>query len=92
MLHKLLFSSMITLMILEIVSPIETHAINKNTLINRFCIASLRSKLKFYDKKKIGEISHFTCNCFSRKYKSGSSFRNSRDYCRKKAAEKYNLQ
>ena len=91
MIRKLLFSSMITLVILEITSPLEIKAEHKNTLINRFCIASLKSKLNSHDKKKLSEISHFTCECFSRKYKSGSSLKSSRDYCRNKAADKYNL-
>ena len=92
MLRNLLFSSMITLVILDIISPLRTQAEHNNTLINRFCISSLKSKLNFQDKKKFVEISHFTCECFSRKYKSGFSFKSSRDYCRKKAADKYNLQ
>ena len=92
MLRKLLFSSMITLITIEISIPLETQAEHKNNLINRFCIASLKSQLNLNDKKKLDEISHFTCECFSRKFKSGSSIKNSREYCRSKAAEKYNLQ
>ena len=83
---------MITLVILDISFPSETKAEHKNSLINRFCIASLKSQLNFKDKTKLEEISHFTCECFSRKFKSGSSIKNSREYCRSKAAEKYNLQ
>ena len=82
---------MITLVILELITPLRTQAEHKNSLINRFCLASLKSKLKLKDKKKLGEISHFTCACFSEKYKSGFSIKNSRDYCRNKAASKYNL-
>ena len=82
---------MITLVILDISFPLETQAEHKNTLINRFCIASLKSKLNLKDKKKLGEISDFTCDCFSKKYQSGSSIKTSRDYCRNKAAAKYNL-
>ena len=82
---------MITLLILDISSPLETQAEHKNNLINKFCIASLKSKLNFKDKKKSDEISHFTCECFSKKFKSGSSIKNSRDYCKDKAAAKYNL-
>ena len=92
MLRNLLFSSMITLVILDISSPLKTQAEHKNSLINRFCIASLKSKLNLKDKRKSSEISHFTCECFSRKYKSGSSIKSSRAYCRNKAADKYNLQ
>ena len=92
MLSKLLFSSMITLVILDISSPLETKAEHKNSMINRFCISSLKSQLNFKDETKLDEISHFTCECFSRKFKSGSSIKSSRDYCRNKAADKYNLQ
>ena len=82
---------MITLVILDISRPLETQAEHKNNLINRFCIASLKSKLKLTDKKMLGEVTHFTCECFSRKYKSGSSIKTSRDYCRNEAEAKYNL-
>ena len=92
MLRKLLFNSMITLVILDISRPLETQAEHKNNLINRFCIASLKSKLNFKDKKKLAEISHFTCECFSKEYKSGSSIKRSRSYCRDKASDRYNLQ
>ena len=83
---------MITLITLDINSPLETQAENKNNLINRFCIASLKSQLNLNDKNKLSEISHFTCECFSRKFKSGSSIKSSREFCRSKAADKYNLQ
>ena len=92
MLRKLLFNSMITLVTLDINSPLATQAEHKNSLINRFCIASLKSQLNFKNKKKLDEISHFTCECFSKKFKSGSSIKSSREYCRNKAADKYNLQ
>ena len=91
MVHKLFLSSLITLLILELNSPLENKAEHKNNLINRFCIASLKSKLKLNDKLKIDEISHFTCECFFKKYKSGNSIKRSRIYCRDKASEKYNL-
>ena len=91
MLRKLLFSSMITLVVLDISSPLQTQAKHKASLITRFCIASIKSKLNLTDKKKLGEVSHFTCECFSEKFKSGSSIKISREYCRKKAAAKYNL-
>ena len=83
---------MITLITLDISSPLATQAKHKNSLINRFCIASLKSKLKFKNKKELEEISHFTCECFSKKFKSGFSIKSSREYCRNKAADKYNLQ
>jgi len=63
----------------------------KNTLINKFCIATLKSKLDIKNKQSINEISDFTCECFFKKYKSGYSLKSSRIYCRDKASEKYNL-
>ena len=90
MLRKLLFSSMTTLLVFNINSPLETQA-KQNGMINKFCIASLKSRLKIKDKQKSVEIINFTCECFFEKYKSGSSIKKSRIYCRKKAAEKYNL-
>ena len=91
MLRKLFFSIIATLLILNINIPLKTQAKNKNSLINKFCIASLKSKLNFKDKKKSIEISNFTCDCFFKKYQSGSSMQTSRVYCKNKAAEKYNL-
>ena len=91
MLPKLLFSSVITLLIIEISNPLENKAAHKNNLINKFCIASLKSKLKYNDKQKLDEISHFTCECFLEKYSSGSSLKKSRIYCRDIAQEKFNL-
>ena len=94
MLHKLLFSSMITFIILNIFSPWKAQAgknINKNSLINKFCVASLKSKITTKNKEYLDEISNFTCDCFFRKYKSGYSLRKSRIYCKHKASEKYNL-
>ena len=91
MLRKLLFSSMTTLLIFNINSPLETQAKQKNSLINKFCIASLKSKLDFSDIQNPNEISSFTCQCFLKKYNSGNSIKSSRIYCRDKATEKYNL-
>jgi len=91
MVHKLFLRSIITLLILEISNPLEHKAAHKNNLINKFCIASLRSKLRFEDKQKVAEISHFTCECFFKKYSSGYSLKKSRNYCKEKASEKYNL-
>ena len=62
-----------------------------NSLINKFCIATLKSKLNINNKNNINEISDFTCDCFFKKYKSGNSLKSSRIYCRDKASEKYNL-
>ena len=63
----------------------------KNSLINKFCIATLKSKLDNKNRKNINEISDFTCECFFNKYNSGNSLKSSRVYCREKASEKYNL-
>ena len=91
MVYKLILRSMITLVILEISNPIEYKSAHKNNLINKFCIASIKSKFKFKDKEKSAKVSHFTCKCFFEKYKSGSSIKNSRIYCRDKSIEKFNL-
>tara|TARA_Y100001968_G_scaffold242552_1_gene226228 strand:- start:364 stop:612 length:249 start_codon:yes stop_codon:yes gene_type:complete len=82
---------MLILLILDISNPLEIDAGYNNSLINKFCIATLKAKLNFKDKQKLGEISNFTCDCFFKKYKSGSTIKSSRIYCRKKAADKYNL-
>ena len=63
----------------------------KNSLINKFCMASLKSKLDIKDKQNLDEISNFTCKCFFKKFNSGNSLKSSRIYCRNKASEKYNL-
>ena len=82
---------MITLLFLEIIVPLENKASHKNNLINKFCIASLKSKLRFKDKKKVDKISHFSCKCFIEKYNSGSSIKDSHIYCRDKSVEEFNL-
>ena len=91
MVYKIFLRSIITYLILIISSPLENKTAHKNNLINRFCIASIKSKLEFGDKKLLDEISHFTCKCFMERYRSGSSIKNSRDYCKDIATEKYNL-
>ena len=91
MLYKLIFSSITTLLILEMSNLLEIQAEHKNTLINKFCIASLKSKLNFKDGQKIDEISHFTCECFLEKFNSGNSIKDSRIFCKNKTADKYNL-
>ena len=63
----------------------------KNNLINKFCIATLQSKLDIKHKQNLNEISDFTCECFFKKFNSGNSLKSSRIYCRDKASEKYNL-
>ena len=70
---------------------LEIQAEHKNTLINKFCIASLKSKLDFKDAQKIDEISHFTCECFLKNFNSSNSIKDSRIYCKNKTADKYNL-
>ena len=69
----------------------ENTISTKNSLINKFCIATLKSKLDIKNKQNLNEISDFTCDCFFKKYNSGSSLKSSRVYCREKASEKYNL-
>ena len=91
MFRKLLINSILTLLILEISNPLENKAAHKNNLINRFCIASIKSKLKSKDKHTLDKISHFTCTCFFEKYSSGSSIKSSRIYCKDKAIEEFNL-
>ena len=91
MLYKLIFSSITTLLILEMSNLLEIQAEHKNTLINKFCIASLKSKLDFNDAQMIDEISHFTCECFLEKFNSGNSIKDSRIYCKNKTAAKYKL-
>ena len=91
MLYKLIFSSITTLLILEMSNLLEIQAEHKNTLINKFCIASLKSKLDFNDAQNSDEISHFTCECFLEKFNSGNSIKDSRIYCKNKTADKYNL-
>ena len=94
MLYKLLFSSMVTFFILYMGNTLEAHGkeiSTKDSLINKFCLASLKSKLDIKDKQNLNEISKFTCECFFKKYNSGNSIKSSRIYCRDKASEKYNL-
>ena len=94
MLSKFLFKCIITFFILNMSSTLEAQEkkIRKNnSLINKFCIASLKSEFGAKYKQNLNEISNFTCECFFKKYKSGNSIKNSRIYCRDKAAEKYNL-
>ena len=95
--RKLLFIGMLTFVIFnmgnKMMAEDEQKGKNtpKNSLINRFCIASLKSKLDLKDKQNRNEISNFTCDCFFKKYNSGNSIKSSRIYCRDKASEKYNL-
>ena len=94
MLSKLLFSGIITSIILDMGITFEAQGRNistKNSLINKFCIAALKSKLNIKNKQAIKEISDFTCECFYKKYNSGNSLKAARLYCRDKASEKYNL-
>ncbi len=88
---KLLFSSMITITFIDISSPLDLQAEHEGNLMNKLCIASLKSQINLKNKQKTAEMVHFTCECFFRKYKSGFSLKKSRLYCRNKATEKYNL-
>ena len=69
----------------------EKRISTKNSLISRFCLATLKSKLDIKNKQNLNEISNFTCECFFKKYNSGNSLKSSRVFCRDKASEKYNL-
>ena len=92
--RKLLFRSLLPFIILSMGNSTMAEGDKntpKNSLINRFCIASLKSKLDLKDKQNRNEISNFTCDCFFKKYNSGNSIKNSRIYCRDKASKKYNL-
>ena len=94
MLSKFLFSCMITFLILSMGNTSEAQEkkiSTKNNIINKFCIATLKSKLDIKNKQNLNEISNFTCECFFKKYSSGNSLRSSRLYCKDKASEKYNL-
>ena len=91
---KLLFSIIITFLILNMGDKMvaeQEKSTSKNSLINKLCIASLKSKIDLKDKLNRNEISNFTCDCFFKKYNSGNSIKSSRIYCRDKASEKYNL-
>ena len=79
------------LFIVETSNPLKNKAAHKNNLINKFCIASIKSKIKSKDKQKLDEISHFTCECFSKNFNSSNSIKDSRIYCKNKTADKYNL-
>ena len=94
MLSKLLFSVIITLLLIDMGINLEAQEkkiSTKNSLINKFCIATLKSKLDIKNKENLNEISDFTCECFFKKYNSGNSLKSSRIYCRDKASKKYNL-
>ena len=69
----------------------EKKISTKNSLINKFCIATIKSKPDIKKKENSNEISDFTCECFFKKYNSGNSLKSSRAYCRDKASKKYNL-
>ena len=60
----------------------------KKNLITRFCLKSLKSKV---DKKDFKKIASFTCECFFKKFNSGSSISNSKLFCKEKAFAKFNL-
>ena len=95
--RKFLFISMLTFLIFNVGNIMmaeeeeEEKNTPKNSLINKLCIASLKSKLDLKNRQNRNEISNFTCDCFFKKYNSGNSIKSSRIYCRDKASEKYNL-
>ncbi len=92
--HKLFISSLITFIMIEVSNPLETQAkknSSKNSLLNKFCVATLKSKIDIKNKNDFNEISNFTCKCFFKQYNSGFSIKASRIYCRNKASEKYSL-
>mgnify|MGYP001217790879 CR=1 FL=1 len=94
MLSKSLFSGILTFLLMGMGINLEAQEKNistKNSLINKFCIASLKSKLDIKNKQNLNKISDFTCECFLKKYNSGNSLKSSRMYCRDKALDKYNL-
>mgnify|MGYP006055343473 CR=1 FL=1 len=85
---------MITFIIMPIGINLEAQQTNnrtKNNVINKFCVATIKSKIKMKNKQNLNEISDFTCECFFKKFNSGNSLKSSRAYCRDKASEKYNL-
>ena len=85
---------MITFLLIDMGIDLEAQEkkiSTKNSLINKFCVATLKSKLDIKNKQNLNEISDFTCECFFEKYNSGNSLKSSRVYCRDKASEKYNL-
>ena len=93
MLNKSSYIISIIFLILYSFNSLEVHAgrNRNNGILNRFCIASMKSKFNIKNKKDFEEISNFTCKCFFEKYKSGYSIRTARNYCREKTVEKYNL-
>ena len=94
MLTKLLFTCIFSFLIFDMGKTLEAEEekiTSRNSLINKFCIASLKSKLYNRDQQNRNEISNFTCDCFFKKYNSGNSIKSSRIYCKEKASEKYNL-
>jgi len=94
MLSKLLLINIISFLLIDMginLEAKETKISTRNSLINKFCIATLKSKLDIKNKQNLNEISNFTCECFFKKYNSGNSLKSSRVYCRDKATEKYNL-
>ena len=85
---------MITFLVIDMGINVEANEktiSTKNSLITKFCIATLKSKLDIENKKNLNEISNFTCECFFKEYNSGNSLKSSRAHCRDKASEKYNL-
>ena len=78
MLRKSLFCSIFIFLLTDMGINLEAQEkkiSTKNSLINKFCIATLKSKLDNKNRKNINEISDFTCECFFNKYNSGNSLK-----------------
>ena len=79
MLSKLLFSIVIAFLLIDMGNQFECSGKKirtKNSLINKFCIATLKTQLDIKKKQNLDEISDFTCECFFKKYNSGNSIKN----------------
>ena len=63
-----------------------------NTLINKLCLISIKSKIKKSSNNFSPEFAKDTCYCFTNKVKSGVSFRKSRAKCKTEVLKKYNMQ
>ena len=63
----------------------------KDSLINLFCIESIKVEMSkvnlIYDEK----IAKDTCDCYLREFLNSTSHQNSIDKCKLKAKKKYNL-
>lgn len=60
----------------------------KKNILTRLCFSTLKSKIS---KKDFIKIANFTCECFYKKFNSGSSLKNSKLFCKEKASEEFHL-